>query len=130
NLEYHNNVWANLPAANGNQYVEMDTHASGCGSKANVRISQELATCIGEVYAISFAWRPRLNPSNSDCKLEVYWGGDLKVTYDNTNYVGNANGGWDYETIEVTGSGLVTLSFVETGDPDQLGTFLDAILIQ
>lgn len=121
NLEFHNNLWPHTPAADGNQYVEMDSHASGCGSKANVRIFQEIQTCDSEEYTLSFAWRPRIQ--SGTCNLKVFWGADELTLSDYTS-------DWQIETFTVLGNGLVTLSFVETGTPDQLGTFLDNVTIK
>jgi len=109
-------------AADGDQYAEMDTHNGPNGS--NVSIYQDIPTCPGGQYSISYAWRPR--PTNeSSCKLEVYWDGNLIATHES-----GPSESWYLENINMEASvSNAQLKFKEIGNGDTLGTFLDDVSV-
>src|SRR3989344_5522333 len=94
----------------------------------SVKISQEVSTCQGGVYEVSYAWSPR--PGHADNQIEVYWGGVLLDTHSGSG-VGNPNTVWKVETksgLNPTGSATL-LEFREVGTPDSLGMFLDSVSV-
>ena len=111
-----------VDASEGDQYAELDTDWGKLkGEPASVRIYQDLATCPGQVYTLSYAWSPR---GGYDSKLEVHWNGAVLKSHE-----GNMSG-WTYETWTVTASDTSTqLAFVETGTGDSYGMFLDAVSV-
>ena len=133
-LELHRGVndWSPYE---GQQHAELDTDWDGPGGglnnePASVNISQYIVTCPGETYTLEFAWSPR--PGHSDNALEVYWD-NSKIfetgIIDGSSY---SNTVWTLETIpglSVTGFSTL-LEFRETGTPDSLGMFLDAVDVQ
>ena len=123
NLELHEGVL--MSAHDGDQSAELDTDwTSANGEQASVKIYQDITTCVGGEYTLSYAWSPR--PNHSDNEMEVYWGGILKRTHS------GSTSGWQVETITgLTVSGATTrLEFVETGTADSLGMFLDAVSVE
>lgn len=133
-LELHRGVngWFSYE---GYQHAELDTDwqgpgGGGSGEPASVKISQSIVTCTFEKYTLSFAWSPR--PGHDNNALKVYWDGGLIFDSGVVSGVGNPNTVWTLETITgLTVSGSSTLiEFVETGNPDSLGMFLDAVSVQ
>lgn len=123
NLELHEGVL--MPAYDGDQSVEMDTDwSSANGEPASVKIYQDIETCAGGEYTLSYAWSPR--PGHNDNAMKVYWGESLVG-----NHSGSASG-WNLEIVtSLTASGAATrLKFIETGNPDSLGMFLDAVSVE
>jgi hypothetical protein len=130
-LELHRGVngWTSY---DGNQHAELDTDWQGVGSaggeKASVRIYQDLQTCPDQDYTLTFFYSPR--PAHDDNVLAVYWDGGLVETY-LADGSGNSNTVWTEVTLDVTASGLTTrLEFIEAGNPDSYGMFLDAVSVQ
>ena len=131
-LEFHRDVngWMHK---DDSQHVELDTDWDlpgvnpGNQDPASVEISQELQTCAGYDYQVSFSYSPR--PGHADNILKVYWDGDLVGTYivdgsSNTNTV------WTDIDLTLSASGPTTeLAFVEAGTPDSRGMFLDAVSV-
>ncbi|MBI5825202.1 MAG: PxKF domain-containing protein [Chloroflexi bacterium] len=64
-------LWNNYAAADGEQYVELD-------SGPPIGISQDILTMPGQVYTLSLAFSPR--PSVLDNLLEVKWDGSIVAT--------------------------------------------------
>lgn len=133
-LELHRGVNGWSPYE-GSQHAELDTDWGGpgdpqSGEEASVRIAQNLATCPGQLYTLTFAWSPR--PQHADNVLEVYWDGVLIATFSGSGSA-NINTVWTPETItDLPGSisgGTTELAFVEAGTPDSLGMFLDAVSV-
>jgi len=59
--------------------------------------------------------------------MDVYWNGDLVKTHSGS---GGSNTSWTTESFSVTSASTLTrLEFVETGTPDSLGMFLDAVSV-
>ena len=128
--ELHQGVMGWLPYE-GEQYAELDTDWYGpghpqSGEPASVKIYQDIETCEGGIYELEYAWSPR--PGHSDNGLKVYWGG---VEIANHSGSGGSNTSWTLEThsdlLPIDGS--TTLAFVETGNPDSLGMFLDNVSV-
>jgi len=127
-LELHRGVWKPFEGA---QYAELDTDWDGPGSlpgeQASVSISQDLQTCDGQIYKVSFAYSPR--PDHSDNVLEVYWNGTLLGTY-SADGKPHTDTVWTPITLDVEADGpTATLMFVEAGTPDSFGMFLDAVSV-
>jgi hypothetical protein len=120
-----------VPSNEGNQYAELDTDWDGPpdvpgggtinNEKASVKIYQNLNTCPGQTYTLTYAWRGR----QSDSKMEVYVAGEKKGDHaDNTTQ-------WIPETVTFTATDWTTkLEFIETGTPDSFGMFLDAVSVE
>jgi hypothetical protein len=129
NLELHAGVNGWLPYA-GDQYAELDTDWDGptgplTGEEASVRISQTIDTMVGGMYRLGYAWSPR--PGHADNAISVEVGG-VEVDSHSASGVGNANTVWTPEEQSFTATGLSTeIAFEETGTPDSLGMFLDAV---
>ncbi|MBZ9571925.1 DUF642 domain-containing protein [Patescibacteria group bacterium] len=123
NLELHEGVL--MSAYDGDQSVEMDTDwSSANGEPASVKIYQDIETCVGGEYTLSYAWSPR--PRHNNNAMEVYWNGSLVGSHS------GSTSGWNLETITgLTASGATTrIEFIETGNPDSLGMFLDAVSVE
>ena len=131
-LELHRGVSGWLSHDGSAQHAELDTDWQGpggpSGEAASVKISQEVSTCQGGVYEVSYAWSPR--SGHADNQIEVYWGGVLLDTHSGSG-VGNPNTVWKVETksgLNPTGSATL-LEFREVGTPDSLGMFLDSVSV-
>jgi hypothetical protein len=128
-LELHHGV-NNWSSHDGDQHAELDTdwndHVGSLNNEpASVKIYQDLATCPGETYELTYAWSPR--PGHGNNSMEVYWGGNRIATHSGS---GGSNTNWTVETHNVTTSDYSTrLEFVETGTNDSLGMFLDAVSV-
>jgi len=100
------------PSYSGNQYVELDGFDP-------TKISQEVSTIAGVRYDLTYAWRPRIGPTD-----------EMKVWVDGAE-VGDhsgAAGSWTAETYSFTASSSsTTIAFAEVGPDDQLGMLLDAV---
>jgi hypothetical protein len=127
-LELHRGV-NNWDPYDGDQHAELDTDwqgpGGGSGEEASVKISQDLATCPGVTYDLTYAWSPR--PNHSDNVLEVYVDGALEASHSGS---GGSNTNWTLGTVSFTaGASTTTIEFVEAGTPDSLGMFLDAVSV-
>jgi len=133
-LELHRGVSGWLPHED-EQYAELDTDWDGpdgglSGEPASVKISQVVVSCPWRTYTLAFSWSPR--PGHADNGLKVYWDGAEIFDSGIVSGVGNGNTDWHIETITgLTVTGVSTsIEFVETGNPDSLGMFLDAVSVQ
>jgi hypothetical protein len=125
------NGWA---AHGGSQWAELDSDFDGPGGSthnepASVRISQDVVTCEGEEYTVTFYYSAR--PGHDDNKLQVYWNGTEalpEIVVD-----GSALAGTDWQMGQVMNlpgaAGSSTLAFEETGAPDSRGMFLDDVSV-
>ncbi len=131
NLELHNHPSGWLPYE-GEQYAELDSDWDGpsgslTGEPASIRMYQDINTCPGEKYTLQYAWSPR--PNTSDNQLEVYWDGALVASH---SAAGSSNTVWTLDTLsDLEGSAGATtrLEFIEVGNPDSYGMFLDAVAL-
>ncbi len=117
----------------GDQYTELDSDWDGpggsvTGEPASVVISQEFDTRGFETCTLDYAWSPR--PGHDDNAIEVRWNGDVVDSHSQSG-VGNSSTSWTPETqIELAGGDENTLlEFEETGEPDSMGMFLDAVSV-
>ncbi|MBN1855344.1 MAG: hypothetical protein JW846_00125, partial [Dehalococcoidia bacterium] len=130
-LELHETINGWLPYE-GNQYVELDSDWDGPGSglnrePASVRIYQDVNTCPGQKYTLEYAWSPR--PGYSDNQMKVFWNG-VEVAFHQAS--GGSNTSWTLETLEdleASDGAATRLEFIEVGEPDSFGMFLDAIAL-
>jgi hypothetical protein len=114
-IELRNNVAGS--AYDGNNFIELDT-------TANSSATQKIATALGTVYNLSFAYSPRVGVASSSNGIEVFWDGFSKGVF--TGFT-NANTAWVLESLNVTGTGLDTLEFAAVGTSDSYGGSLDAV---
>ena len=63
-LEFHRG-WSGNVASEGQQYIEL------AGNEPD-RIYQDIDTCVGGTYNVSYAWAPR---QGVDSAIKVYWAG-------------------------------------------------------
>jgi hypothetical protein len=127
-LELHRGVNSWTPYE-GFQYAELDTDWQGPGSaggeQASVTISQDLATCPGFDYTLTFYYSPR--PGHSDNSLGVTVAGSSVGSYSGN---GGSNTNWTKVTYDFTAtSDTTTLAFEETGTADSFGMFLDDVSV-
>lgn len=101
-------------ADEGQQSAELD-------STTNTTISQTISTVSGQTYTLSFASMARPGTDASTNGLQVTWNG---VDVSPGLSLGNS---WETTTVQVTGTGSDVLSFVGSGTPDGLGTFVDDV---
>ena len=126
-LELHTEDAVGFTPDEGSQYAELDTDWDGPGGglngePASVAIYQDINTCSWRKYTVSYSWSPR---AGTDCSLEIYWGDDLISTH-----TGNTRG-WHSASFTRYGlEGTTRLKFVETGEPDSFGMFLDNVDVQ
>jgi len=117
------NGWSDYEGA---QYAELDSDwGVANGEPANVKISQNLATCEGGTYQVNYAWSPRPGVSRNEMKVSI--AGDDKKTHSAS---GGGNTSWHPELFSFVASGANTeLAFRETGAADSLGMFLDGVTV-
>ena len=119
-------------AKDGSQYAELDTDWNGHSGSLNnepasVKIYQDLQTCPGQEYTLKFSWAHR--PDSRVSKLKVFWNG-AQVGSEFTGSGGSSTI-WHDETFTVSATGeTTTLEFVETGNPDSYGMFLDDVQVE
>jgi hypothetical protein len=123
-------------AHSGDQWAELDTDHDGPtgsieGEKANVSIRQDINTCVGRTYKLTFYYSPP--PGWGDNKIKVYWDGaqvGAEIVADGTGDAASTH--WtqvQLPGLAVTGTDTV-LAFVETGRPDSTGMFLDDVSVE
>lgn len=111
-LEVHRGV-SNWQPYDGSRHAELDTdwndHLGALNNEpASVKIYQNLATCPGETYTVTYAWSPR--PSHGDNVVEVWWTGVKIATHSGP---GGSNRKWTIETSTQTASSeWTTLGFI------------------
>jgi hypothetical protein len=125
-LELHKGVNGWLPQ-NGDQHAELDTDCDGNGGmdgqNTSVRIWQEVSAIAGAEYTLTYYWSPR--PNHNDNELSVEVNGAEVASHSGS---GSSNTSWQEETYTFTAEGeTVTIAFLETGDPDSFGMFLDNV---
>lgn len=130
--EYHEGVNGWL-AYEGDQYAELDTDWDGpsgslTGEPALVRISQDVATTVGEKYRLSFAFSARPGTGTSENELKVKVGGvEMMHTEDGT---GDSQTDWQVKTYDFTATAVTTtIEFAGAGTADSLGVFLDDVAV-
>jgi hypothetical protein len=100
------------PSYSGNQYVELDGFDP-------TKISQVVSTIPGVRYDLTYAWRPRIGPTD---RMKVWISG--AEVGDHSGFAGS----WTAETYSFTASSSsTTVAFAEVGPDDQLGMLLDAV---
>jgi hypothetical protein len=105
-------------AYEGDQFAELD-------SDSNSQIFQTVAgTVAGQVYALSYAYSPRLDQLASTNGISVFWNGNLLV---NTTALGGSSSAWTMLDFLVTGTGNDVLQFAATGTSDSFGGNIDAV---
>jgi Protein of unknown function (DUF642)/PEP-CTERM motif len=118
NIEIRNNVVGT--AYEGSNYVELDT-------RSNSIISQTLATIVGAVYEISFAYSPRINVPAASNGIDVYFGGVLIGQQTGT---GGTTHQWQLPTYFATATSTSSLlEFRAVGTSDGLGGSLDDVRV-
>ncbi len=129
NLELHKNVLG--PANTGDQYTELDSDWYGpsdstTNEPASIKIYQNITTIPGATYKLSYAWRLRPNVASS---MKVYWNGAEKGSHSGT---GGGTTTWNnVGPIEIVATSSTTeLKFVEEGNSDSLGMFLDSVVLE
>ena len=113
-LEIHHNILGG--ASDGAQHVELD-------STGSVTISQTVSTVTGQTYTVSFDYKARPDTIQSTNGIRVTWNGaDIAsgITLGST---------WQTHTVTVNGTGSDTISFIDAGTSDGLGTFLDNVSV-
>ncbi len=107
-------------AYEGSNYAELDT-------TANSIISQTIATMVGAMYEISFAYSPRINIPSASNGIEVYFGGVLIATATGT---GTSTHTWQLPSYLATAtSASSVLLFKAVGTNDSLGGSLDDVRV-
>jgi hypothetical protein len=108
--------WTELmgPSYSGDQYVELDGFDP-------TKISQTVETIPGALYDLTYAWRPRIGPTD---RMKV-WVNGAEVG----DHFGEA-GAWTAETYSFNAtSSSTTIAFEDVGADDQLGMLLDAVAL-
>jgi hypothetical protein len=107
-------------AYEGVNYAELDT-------TANSIISQTIATMVGAVYEISFAYSPRINIPSASNGIEVYFGGVLLGT---VSGAGGSTHNWQLPSYLATATAAASiLEFRAVGTSDSLGGSLDDVKV-
>ena len=121
-IEVHDHHPGGGDAAEGQQFVELDSHeASG--------IHQFIPTIPGSLYKLTFAFAPRPGYGAGQNGLSVVWDGqeiDL-LTADGTAHDTPV---WTTHSYTITAeNGLSRLDFLYVGEPDENGTFVDDVWV-
>jgi hypothetical protein len=125
NLELQKSGAVGFAPDEGSQYAELDSdwNSASDTEAASIKIYQDINTCPGEKYEVSFAYSPRAGTVST---MEVYWNGS-KID----DYSGSTQG-WQTVTIGdlASSAGTATvLEFRETGTANSLGMFLDDVSV-
>ncbi len=112
----------------GNAKVELDSDPiNNPTSQLNATIQQTISTPLaaGDSYELSFWYSPRPNDGNADSSsLKVYWNGVVVHTIDSSTQAD----GWQHVSVIVTAqAGSNTVAFQGSGQPNQLGAYLDNV---
>ncbi len=110
-------------AYEGHQFAELDSH----GENSNSSISQTLSTAVGQMYALSFAYSPRIWQLESTNGISVFWNG---VLLDSVSGAGSKVHDWTIYSFMVEAIGNDVLKFAAIGKEDTLGGSLDAIKVK
>ena len=117
------------PAAEGNQYMEMDSNRGD----GNQFLTQSFATTLGASYSLRFAFSAR--PGHGQNILEVGIGGAdafdiFQGVVASASGSGLAQTAWTYYTLDfVATGGLTRIGFRDAGSDDSLGTLLDDVSV-
>lgn len=144
-LEFHKNPHAGWSAQGGSQYVELDTDWVGAeslinGEDASVKISQTLATEVGQSYRIAFYTAPRpYEPENQDVNhpntrleniVQMNFG-SASATISSPASTSITTVSWTKREYSfVATAAQTTLSFAELGLGDSYGMFLDSVSVK
>lgn len=123
-----------VTAQDGRQYVELDSHS-------NSTMSQVLDTVVGEVYSLSFWYRPRTNGGGNDNGINVYWdalGANSLSGFSASsqvlnleNYISAQFNDWRQFQVSLTATSEWTaLSFGADGANNSLGGFVDNAVLE
>jgi hypothetical protein len=107
-------------ASDGFNFAKLDTGTS------NSTMQQVVATVVGEVYALSFAYSPQIDQSLDTNGISAYWNGVLLVELASQ---GGTSSLWSTSQFSVTGTGQDLLSFQATGTVDGAGGFVDNVAL-
>ncbi len=124
-IQNHTNGW--LPDE-GYQHAELDADWGSLNQEpASVRIYQDIPTCPGRTYNISFSFSPRPNTGLLQNNLTVSWDGNPVY---NIKQAGSSQTDWTHISFEEKATSYLTrLQFADDGDPNSLGTFLDNVTV-
>ncbi|MBR9702825.1 hypothetical protein GOV10_02215, partial [Candidatus Woesearchaeota archaeon] len=113
-------------AAEGNQYLELDSGNGNAANDANIRVSQSFVTMPGFDYDVAFSWSPR--KESSDNQMQYLLNGD--IVFDSGVVPSSVSVDWADEVFTFNADGtLATIAFQEVGTEDQLGMYLDAVSV-
>lgn len=105
----------------GDQHAELDSHGSS-------NMFQDVGTQSGELYHISFAYSPR--PGNNPNNIHAFWDGHPLVLL-NGNGNGLSDTSWQIFSFDEFATGSNTrLEFLDIGQSDSLGGYLDAVSLR
>ena len=106
----------------GNQFVELD-------SSANSGMYQDLATTVGQLYSLSFAYSPRPGIAANSNGIDVLWGGALVSSIAQSG-IGLSDTVWQVFRFDVFATSSTTrLQFNATGNSDSVGGYLDNVAV-
>lgn len=119
------------PAADGNQYVELDSNRND----GNDWIAQTFNTVIGKEYSLSFAFSPRQDHHDNilyagaiSYEGDAHW---LAFNSYSSSGIGLAGTDWTYYSMNfVADFTSSTIAFKDGGTDDSLGTFLDDVSVK
>lgn len=119
----------------GDQYAELDTDWNGPGrdesEPSSVRISQYIPTIPGENYTVRFAFSPRPGTDGFDNRLKLNWDHDDQIVFLSADGSTNDDTVWTpYEYTFIADSLITNLAFIDVGDQNSLGTFLDDVSVK
>jgi hypothetical protein len=125
-LEIQTGDTSNIPAFEGLQKAELDSHHRPGNPNKNITISQFLPTCPGADYTLTYAWKSRIDGEGHEND------NDVRVYIDTTEVNQHkANRDWLVETVYFTAdySGETLILFGSIGDETTTGMFLDNISV-
>jgi hypothetical protein len=110
-----------VPAYEGLQKAELDSHHRVDNNNTNVTIAQFIPTCPYEDYTLSYAWKSRTE-DEGDNTVHVYIDENERVTH-------TQNSEWQLETLGFTSndSGQTLILFGSIGTESTTGMFLDDV---
>ncbi|BDS05635.1 hypothetical protein NT6N_06750 [Oceaniferula spumae] len=115
------------PSDEGNGFIDLNG-VSGAG-----RLSQTIATSIGQQYRIDFALSGNAGSGNrlGDKPMSFLWNNSVVDSFVHTHLPSdtNANIRWENQSVFVTGTGSDTLTFQSTGGTSDAGAFIDDVVI-
>lgn len=105
----------------GDQHVELDSNNPS-------NMFQDVATQMGALYRVEFAYSPRPRVLSND--VDVYWDGQLLQSLMGSG-VGAGDTVWQVYQFDVLATGATTrLEFIDVGTSDSLGGYLDAASVR